>query len=440
MMQISKLMRSLLLSGFAASIFFSPAMAATPNDTQVTAMLDAGQGREAYKLLVSGFDQVSAEAQDWFLLGMTARAAGDLATAEKAFAKVIIISPASAGRSKLELAQMYYNNGNYGAARRLLLEVRAENPPPQVRQNIDRYLALMGEKPQEEDTLKLRASAGVTYDSNVNQATKKDTVTMFGLPFTLSDDAKAQDDFYATMRFELDHVVRVNDRMDWQSGLSVARREYFKLNQYDSFTLEASTGPVFKLGEATLLSLPASVEMMRYDNGDDLYSIVAGVTPQLRTRLSEKASLTLAGNVAHKWFYNNSDRNTWMFDASPSVDFQVGEGNFRLGASLGRDKSDVDTASNWRAGLNASLNQPLGENIAGSVWASFMHSEYDAKEAAYTEAREDDRLSAGFDLRYALKEPGLDLILSGSVTRNNSNLKLYEYNQFQTTFTIAKPF
>jgi outer membrane protein len=433
-------LRSLLLSSFAVSILFSPATAATPNDAQVIAMLDAGQGRAAYKLLVSGFDQASAGPQDWFLLGITAKEVGDLATAEKAFAKVIIISPASAGRSKLELAQMYYNNGNYGAARRLLLEVQAENPPPQVRQNIDRYLALIGDKAPQEDTLKLRASAGVTYDSNVNQATTKDTVTMFGLPFTLSDDAKAQDDFYATLRFEMDHLYHVSDGVDWQSGLSVARREYFELNQYDSFTLEASTGPVFKVGEATLLSLPASVELLRYDNGDELYSIVGGVAPQLRTRLSEKTSLTLAGNVAHKWFYNNSDRNTWMFDASPSVDFQVGEGNFRLGASLGRDKSDIDTASNWRAGLNASLNQPLAENLAGSLWASYAHSEYDEKEAAYTEAREDDRLSAGFDLRYALKEPGLDLILSGSVTRNNSNLELYEYNQFQTTFTIAKPF
>jgi outer membrane protein len=440
MMQISKLMHSLLLYSFAASILFSPAIAATPNDTQVIAMLDAGQARQAYRLLVSNFDQASAEAQDWFLLGMTARAAGDLSSAEKAFAKVIIISPASAGRSKLELAQMYYNNGNYGAARRLLLEVRAENPPPQVRQNIDRYLALMGEKPEQEDNVKFRASAGITYDSNVNQATKKDQVTMFGLPFTLSEDAKAQGDFYATMRFEIDHLVRVDDRMDWQSGLSVTRREYFELNKYDSFTLEASTGPVFKLSEATLLSLPASVEMLRYDNGNDLYSIVAGVAPQLRTRLSDKASLTLAGNVAHKWFYKNGDRNTWMVDASPSVDFQMGQGSLRFGGSLGRDNSDIDTASNWRAGLNASLYQPLGENVAGSLWASYGHSEYDEKEAAYSEAREDDRISAGFDLRYALKEPGLDLIVSGSATRNNSNLDMYSYSQFQTTFTIAKPF
>jgi outer membrane protein len=433
-------LRSLLLSSFAVSILFSPAVAATPNDAQVIAMLDAGQGRAAYRLLVSGFDQASAGPQDWFLMGMTAKAAGHQQAAAKAFAKVIIISPASAGRSKLELAQMYYNNGNYGEARRLLLEVQAENPPPQVRQNIDRYLALMGDKAPQEDTLKFRASAGVTYDSNVNQATTKDTVTMFGLPFTLSDDAKAQDDFYATLKFEMDHVVKLSPDVDWQSGLAVTRKEYSEQNQYDSFMLEASTGPVFKLGAATLLSLPMSIDLMKYDNSDDLYSIVAGVAPQLRTKLSDKASLTLAGNIAHKHFFKNGDRDTWSYDASTNLDFAVGQGSLRLGGSLGKDDSGIDTYSNWRAGLNASLYQPLGENLTGSIWASFMHSDYDEKEAAYTEAREDDRVSVGGDLRYAFTGPGLDLILSGSYTNNASNIDLYGYEQFQTTFTIAKPF
>ena len=432
-------LRTLITSSLLAFSFTSTAFASPEVDARVASLLDAGQGREAYQLLSSTFEPASAGPQDWFLMGMTAKAAGQQQAAAKAFARVIIISPASAGRSKLELAQLYFNNGNYGEARRLLLEVRAENPPPQVRQNIDRYLALMGKAP-EEDALKFRTSAGVTYDSNVNQATTKDQVTMFGLPFTLSDDAKAQDDFYATLKFEMDHVAHLTPDVDWQSGFAVTRKEYFELNQYDSFMLEASTGPVFKLGEATLLSLPMSIDLMRYDNGNDFYSIVAGLAPQLRTKLSDKASLTLAGNIAHKHFFKNGDRDTWSYDASTNVDYAVGQGSLRLGGSLGKDDSGIDTYSNWRAGLNASLYQPLGENLTGSIWASFMHSDYEEKEAAYTEARKDDRVSVGGDVRYALQGPGVDLILSGSYTHNASNLDLYGYEQFQTTFTIAKPF
>jgi tetratricopeptide (TPR) repeat protein len=433
-------LRSLILASVSGLFFMSPALASASVDPQVVSLLEHGQGKEAYLLLRSSFDAARADAQDWFLLAMTARAAGDLKVAEKAFAKVIVIAPASSARSKLELALLYYNQGNYAVARRLFLEVRAENPPPQVRQNIDRYLALMGEEAPQDDTLKFRVSAGITYDSNVNQATTKDTVTMFGLPFTLSDDAKAQDDFYATMRFEIDHLMRVGDRVDWQSGLSVTRREYFELNQYDSFTLEASTGPVFRLGEATILSLPASLELLKYDNRSELYSIVAGVAPQLRSQLSETAALNLGGNIAHKWFENNSDRDTWSFDGSSGLYFKLGQGSLRLGVNAGIDDSGIDTYSHWRAGASASLYQPLGEDLAGSLWASYLHSDYDEEEAAYTEARKDDRVSAGFDLRYALVDPGLDLILSGSFTHNGSNLDIYQYDQFQTTFTIAKPF
>lgn len=403
-------------------------------------MLEQGRGMEAYVLLRNSFDPSTAGPQEWFLLGIAADAAGDAAAAERALSKVIVIAPASSGRSKLELAQLYFKKGRLDAARRLFLDVRAENPPPQVRQNIDRYLALMGEDEPQGDTLKFRASAGITYDSNVNQATTKDTVTMFGVPFTLSQDAKAQDDFYATMRFELDHLVRVSDRMDWQSGLSLTRREYFELNQYDSFTLEASTGPVLRLGEATVLSLPASLDLMKYDSKSELYSIVAGVTPQLRSQLSETVALNLGGGLAHKWFQQNGKRNTWSFDGSTGLDFRLGQGSFRLGVNAGLDDSGIDTYSHWRAGVSAALYQPMGENLAGSLWVSYLHSNYDAKEAAYSEARQDDRTAAGFDLRYALAGPSLDLILSGSYTHNASNLEIYEYNQFQTTFTIAKPF
>lgn len=433
-------LRSFILASVSGLFVISPAIASVSVEPQVVSLLEAGQGREAYRLLVSRFDAANADAQDWFLLAITARAAGDVTSAQKAFAKVIIIAPASSARSKLELALLYYDQGNYDSARRLFLDVRAENPPPQVRQNIDRYLALMGEDEPQGDTLKFRASAGITYDSNVNQATTKDTVTMFGVPFTLSQDAKAQDDFYATMRFELDHLVRVSDRMDWQSGLSLTRREYFELNQYDSFTLEASTGPVFRLGEATVLSLPASLDLLKYDTRSELYSIVAGLAPQLRSQLSETVALNIGGGLAHKWFQQNSKRNTWSADGSMGLDFRLGQGSVRLGVNAGLDDSGIDTYSHWRAGVSAALYQPLGENLAGSLWASYLHSDYDEKEAAYSEAREDDRTAAGFDLRYALAGPGLDLILSGSYTHNASNLEIYDYNQFQTTFTIAKPF
>ncbi|MCP4124315.1 MAG: DUF560 domain-containing protein [Bacteroidetes bacterium] len=406
-------------------------------------LLEQGRSQSAYDLLRS---HTKSTPQDWFLYAMAAHKTEKLDEAEQAYRTVLQLDPSS-GRAKLELANVLADKGDWSASKRLLLDVKAENPPDRVRQNIDRYLALINNREGEYAGWRVRTSAGVLYDSNVNNATTADTVTMFGLPFVLSDDAKAQSDMAYLLRFEAGHLGRISPNLAWQSNVTFSWTDYFELNAFDVLQLSASTGPVFQLDPQTILSIPVLAQTNSYTdtvtaiNESAFYSSSIGVAPQLRHQLSEELALNFNSNINWKHFIGNHERDTFSYSIAPGADIRTcGQGIFRFGGTLGRENSGINTYSNDNWGMNASIFCPLGSNVAFSIYGSYGESEYDEREAAYTETRSDKRTTVGGNLQYAHQPSGLDAILGLIFIHNGSNLTLYEYEKIQTTFSLRKKF
>jgi len=405
------------------------------------ALLESNKGSAAYKLL-RGHSKSSP--QEWFLFGLTAKASGDWLATKHAMQKVVKLDPLRSQRAKLELAQAQFALEKPDDARRLLNEVKADNPPDNVRQNIDRFLSLIGDRhcrTRNNQRWCANASASVIYDSNVNNATTDDTVTLFGLPFTLSDDAKAQSDTAVRLGANFDHIITLNETTAWQSGLSVNFTDYSTLDRYDVLQLLASTGPVFLISPETRVSLPITAEAVAYTDEGDFYSTSIGVAPQLRHKLSDTLSLNLNGSISRKHFIDNGERDTTSFAFNPSLDFQTcGQGTFRFGGSVGRDDSGLGIYSNDNWGLNASIFCSLGDNLALSVYGRYGQSQYDVREAAYSVARENITRTIGASVRYENPENGWDIDVGVSYTDNDSNLSLYTYEKLQATGTIRKKF
>lgn len=402
---------------------------------QSTQFLESGKAQDAFALLQA---EQKTGAQEWFLYGTAAHRSGHLDEAEQAYRTVLRLDPSS-GRAKLELATVLSDKQQWTESRRLLLDVKAENPPERVRQNIDRYLAVIDQSVEAYSTWRVNASAGLIYDSNVNNATTAQTVTMFGLPFTLSDDARAQSDMAYTLRAEIDNVLRLSDRTSWQSNFSLAWTDYFRLNRFDVLQLSASTGPVFQLNPKTTVSLPFTADLVTYTDKGEAYSASVGFAPQFRYQATEKVALNLESNFNWKHFIGNGDRDTLSYSVSPGLDFRTcGQGSFRFGGTLGREDSGIDTYSNDLWALNASLFCPLGSDMAISIYGSYGESDYDAREVAYTEARHNKKTTVGASLQYAHKKSGVDGALGVTYTQNDSNLTLYGYEKWQVSASVKK--
>lgn len=404
-------------------------------------LMDSGNPRAAYNLLAA---EPKTMPQDWFLYGMAAKNAGNMFEYRNAMREVITLDPNRAGRAKLELAQALYALESPDDAERLLREVKAENPPQLVRQNIDRFLAIIGDKGCHTNGNQrwcVTGNASVMYDSNVNNATTSKTVTLFGLPFKLSKDARAQSDIAYRLSARIDHIVTVNDKMAWQSDLGLYWTDYFKLNRFDVLQFTASTGPVFQLDEKTILSLPVTAEAVSYTDQGDFYSLSLGFAPQLRHKLNETVSLNLGAKINWKRFIDNIARDTTSYSIAPGIDIRTcGQGTFRIGGTLGRDDSGIDIYSNDNWELNTSIYCPVGANTVASLYASYGESRYDVRESAYAVKRHDKRTVIGGTMQYAHQPSGFDGIFNVTYTHNGSNLTLYGYDKWQVTGTLRKKF
>lgn len=432
----------LLLSivGVFGSAIPSQVHAAISNEVERKSvqLIESGKSTAAYNLLNS---QPKTTPQDWFLFGMAAHKAGKLQKAEQAYLEVLRLDPSSR-RAKLELASVLAARKNWSEARRLLQEVKATNPPAQVAQNIDRFLSVLNEREGEDSNWRVRASTAVIYDSNVNNGPSIDVVRLFGLPFTLSEDAKAQSDTAYTFRFEADHIARIHNTLNWQSNVSLNWTDYSTLDQYDSLQVSASTGPVFQIDPDTIFSVPVSADFVVYTDEGRVFSNSIGIAPQFRRKLNDDVTFNFNTSLSHKHFDDNGERDTTSYSISPGFDFatECGSETLRLSTNFGNDNSGVGIYSNDNWGLNASIFCSLGENTAMTLFGGYKQSDYEEREAAHPVVREDITRSIGFNIQHAHKSSGIDFVASGTFTDNDSNLPIYTYDRFQGTLSARKKF
>jgi outer membrane protein len=442
-------MRKSLLSATILFASLQSALAAVDRGTEQRAnqLLSMGKPLEVVQLLRPRIGS-SDSAQTWFLMGKASEQIGDLNGAAVAYRQVLARDP-NAQRVKLDLARVLAarNQGDDASnAERLLREVRATNPPAQVAANIDRFLSMMQNRDAVGSAWRARATVGAGYDSNVNQATSAREVRLFGLPFTLSRDARKMGSAYMFFKGELDHIYRFNREFAWTSNLTFGARRNFNVQNFDSYTINAATGPVWQPGDKTTVLLPVFVNVMRYENerlkaGQRFYSNEFGIAPQVRYALTDAISANLTTSIARKHLFESQDRNSTVVNVSPGFDFRTASfGTFTVGASFGREISRQSTSSNRSIGGNLGWQYAFSNKLVGSVYGQYADSRYDAQEAAYDEKRRDKRTTLGLDLIYTWDWIGADILLSYAHTRNVSNIPLYSYTKDTASLAVRKAF
>ncbi len=420
--------------------------AITPQiEAQASQLMSEGKAAEAYTLLRRHHTPVNAGPQQWFILGLAAYRARDLANAESAFRQTLARDPSSQ-RAKLELARVLQERGNNSEAERLFLDVRSQNPPAQVAANIDRFLSMMQNRDQQGHAYRARVTVGAGYDSNVNQATSAHQVNLFGLPFTLNRDARKSGSGFGFIKAEFDHIYRIDRNFAWATNLSLGARRYFSQGDYDSYTINAATGPVLQPGDRTTIMLPVFVNIMRVENSklpssQRFYTNEYGIAPQVRYALNDVVSLNLATVLGHRQYFEQGDRSAHVLRASPGVDVKTqGAGVFSAGFIAGREIACSSVYSNRSFGGTLGWQYAFAKNLVVSVYGSHEQINYDTQEAMHDRVRKDSKTVAGLDAIYQSDLLGGDILLSYSHIWNHSSVPLYQYERDMISLGYRKSF
>ncbi|WP_429278336.1 surface lipoprotein assembly modifier [Novosphingobium gossypii] len=386
----------------------------------------------AYRALTEDRDlEVRTEAR--FRLGLML--ADDLkryGDAALEFRRILDDKPGAA-RVRLELARMQAMLGNMGAARKELRAAQAAGLPSAVEQLVRFYSrALNARKP-----LGGSIEVAMAPDSNINRATRSDTLgTVIGA-FTLDDDARAKSGVGLDLQGQGYLRVGIEPGADLLVRASTDATLYREPG-FNDISVAVQAGPQYTWG-GNQLAFSAGPSRRWY--GGSLFSTAVGGGISWQRSVGKRGQVRLDGNVAHVRNRRNALQTADDFTLSANVDraFTARSGGgiqvfgFREAA---RDRG----YSLAMGGSSAYLFRELGRTtIVGTV--AYSHLEADARLFLYPRRRVEDRYSASIaaTLR-ALHLGRFAPLVRFKWERNRSSIEIYDYRRFVAEFGVTSAF
>lgn len=336
-------------------------------------------------------------------------------------------------RVRLELARLLDLMGDDAGARRLLREAQAQGLPSEVVQFVDRYsAALRARKP-----FGVSIDVAIAPDSNINRATRHDTLeTVFG-DFTLNDDAKKTSGVGLALRGQVFGRLRLSDQASLLARVS-GSGDFYRQSRFNDVAVALSAGPEMSLGR-------------------DRLAIEGGYQQRMFGGRLASSSVTLGANFLHPLDRVSQVRATaaigWRKDglnrlqSGTSYSATLGyeralSATFGIGASAAFDRHSLRDDGYSTTNVQASIfaYRELG---ATTLIASASHGRLFADERLfiYSERRKDrfSRLSLGATFRqFGIN--GFAPFTRVTVERNASSIDIFDYQRGRTEFGLTRAF
>ena len=334
---------------------------------------------------------------------------------------------------RFKLATMLQKMGREDSALRELRALRSSDLPPDVARFVDRLSAsLQATKP-----LGFQIEFALAPDTNINRATRSDTLgTVFG-DFTLDKGSQARSGVGAALRGfgQARHMLQPNLGIVARAS---GEANLYRHSDFDDIALEVAVGPEWRLGR-TRLSAEAGIGRQWY-----------GMKPFQRSlRLSASAARPVDSVSVLRL-----DGTLWRIDNRLN-DLQDGHGrslraryeralspDLVVAVSGGVDRFEARDAAystrGWNAGISAYRN--IGR-MTLSVSADFGWLKADDRLLLLPKIREDrlTRFSVGSVFRQ-LTFAGFAPVARLIVERNRSTVEFYDFKRVRTEFGISRAF
>lgn len=368
-----------------------------------------------------------------FVEGMTSYAAKDYRHAEVMFRRILDRDPRLL-RVRLELARTLFMQGRDEHADYQFRLAAAEHPPAMVARNIVRFREAIRAR----RSWRFNFNVGFAPDSNINSATDKQSVDIYGLPFQLDPSARARS---GTGVFAGgDASLRLNrfGKVPIYLG-AYGRWLHFRHDQFDDVYAGVEAGPEFRLARGRLRTTATGLQ--RWYGRRPLVSSFGG---RLDYEKLVGDNLTIGGSllVRHNDYAHRRDVDGWDAEARASANRPLGPTTLGFAyASVERNWANDPGQAFWRESLGIGVLKEIGWGLRPQITVDLACQTGDGPLAPFGKTRRDWLLQGSASIyKRDWNLGGFAPSLSLTVTRNFSTLSLYDEKRVRGEVRLTKAF
>lgn len=407
------------------------------------ALLGANKGAEAYQLL-EPLESARAGDRDYdFLLGLAALEAGQNTRAVFALERVLALDPNNT-RARAEIARAYLALGETQTAQQEFETVKRQGVPADVSMTIDRYIAAARRIEDQNATLitgYMEASLG--YDTNVNVGPNKSSVAIpgfGGLPFKLSSDSKANADWFASAGAGVNVRTPLGEGYQLLAGLSANGRGNFDKQQFDTQNGDFNVGVTRTVGQ-DVYTVMGQAGVYYVDNGR--YRNYTGLTGQWQRNLDARNQVGAFVQYSDLQYPTQDvrDANRWVGGASYAHLYREGVMAFASAYVVGERPQHGHVPWIGFDGVGARVGGRYNYDAQTVLFggATYEYRAYNKDDPSFLKKRRDNQYGLMFGAtHYVSKEWSVTPQLS--LTYNESNTELNEYNRELVSVTVRREF
>jgi outer membrane protein len=370
-----------------------------------------------------------------FLMAESKSEQGKFADAIPYYRKILAAHP-DLVRVRLDLARAEFETGDdEGSDYNFRLALAEQGLPDTVVDNIGHYLSAI----QSRKTFTYSVNLSAAPDSNMNAAAASKNITLFGLPFELSQNSTQKSGIGVTSTLSGEYFTPLATNLRLRTGGLFYSELYPGHSQFDDIQARATIGPqwLFNGADASLLAVVGK----RWYGGSPYNESVGG-------RAEGDYSITKQLQLSSYLEGTSDSYHTQQFYNGYTLD----QGNFltyyfsprmlvRLIAGLGYQGATTDAYEDWywHLGFGVQFEFP---------WGITAYAQPDVKIGYWSGVdplfgvRRLDRLYGGKIAAYKRdwEVLGFSPVLSVTYTDNRSNIPIYKFHRIQAQIGVTRQF
>lgn len=391
-------------------------------DDVARALMNQGRLDEASSLLDARLSAQPKDVQARFLTGMIAMARQDNRRAVRIFRSILIDEP-KATRVRLELARAFYLTRDYGNAQRQFQLALAGRPPPGVVASIDKYMRSI----RDAKSLSYNFGVAIAPDTNLNTGSSAREVSLYGLPFDLSEEARQKSGVGIAVEAGGEWAPRIGAGKRLRLGMNGQRREYSGSN-FDDMTLSGYAGPRLVTGSWDLSVLGTAYKRWY---GSRPYNRAVGVRAEATYYVTPRLGISGAISAQQISYSHARGRDGSLVSGNAMAFYALtSSSGLTVKSGLSRQEARIAAYSSWSGFVAAGYfrDMPLGFSIY--IEPSLSFARYDEELAGFGRKRSDNTRSMLITLlNRHLVMTRFTPRISYTRSRQESSIPLYDFTR-----------